>query len=324
MIVPPDVQFEPAPYEGYLLPRQFTRMMTATAAIHIPSHIPQFDIAFTFEMSVAVRANSACKIYYKALILNAQVELNILAQTGTRCPNIIPFFGIARVSPFCPLPIALMERATDGDMYTFFSIQNGTAVQSLPDDVRFRAPFDILAGMQFLLSELSVLHWDLKLENVLVNNGRCQLCDFDHARTISKGLRVTWPASTLEMMTPEQVPPIIANFDPIACEIFTLGLVIMSILLTVPYVHLATIDENNECGATIEGIMEIHNAQQSPIPPSIRESTDATLLGFLDKICHPIPSQRFLSFDDVVAELDLLKPAIRVSRYVEFPIMAKK
>jgi len=302
---------------AYSIPAHIIRKMRQIIQFELPEGIPQYDIVVS-KNGLAVIKDLACtKVFAKPLIINGSTELSVLSKTMNRCDNIIPFIGIASISEFCPAPIALLERASVGDLYSFYDIVQNTMTQTMPKSIRMRAMSDIVAGMQFLSREINVMHWDIKLENILANRGRCQLCDFDHARRLTT-LDVRWPASTPDMVAPEQLPPITTSYNAVRCEMFTLGLVFMAITISLPYIHLGRIGDDGVYEIPVKAIASHLAAYKSPVPPHVRAVVDPRLLQFIDKLCHFFPDQRFHSLDDVESHIVILKPVLEETRYIDF------
>jgi serine/threonine protein kinase len=120
----------------------------------------------------------------------------------------------------------VMEYCADGDLWR---VLQQSPNNRLPEDEARGVFWQIAAGVRYLHSH-AIAHRDLSLENVLVSDGVCKLCDFGlcTAATSVCNDRV----GKAYYMAPEVVAG--QAYDPVAADMWSLGIVLFIILTGSP------------------------------------------------------------------------------------------
>ncbi len=81
----------------------------------------------------------------------------------------------------------------------------------------------------------SVLHRDIKLDNILLDNeGEIKICDFGVSRIIKKGQRITEQCGTPAYIAPEIISD--SGYEGFSADVWSLGVLLYAMVCgTVPF-----------------------------------------------------------------------------------------
>ena len=181
----------------------------------------------------------------------------------------------------------VMEYGADGDLYSIVDAMPGNR---FPEQVALGYLKQIVAGVSFLHKN-GIAHRDLSLENVLVKDGVCKVCDFglcSGASQMSKD-RV----GKAYYMAPEVVAA--TAYDPVKADIWSLGIMLFIMLTGSPLVTKAemtdvvfrTVKDNGILAVLQHWKMEAHYSAET--------------LDLLDRMLQVDASKRIAHADELLA-----------------------
>ncbi|KAJ8550408.1 hypothetical protein ON010_g10659 [Phytophthora cinnamomi] len=126
------------------------------------------------------------------------------------------------------------EYCADGDLYAHITAtaQGG----SVDECTSIHIMNQVFAGVSFLNNQLGIAHRDLSLENVLMHNGECKISDF--GLSVSTNTLCRGCVGKDYYMAPEVVEG--EEYDPVAADIWSLGIMWFVMLTGSPLVSLAS------------------------------------------------------------------------------------
>ncbi|GLE01456.1 hypothetical protein PINS_up010286 [Pythium insidiosum] len=180
----------------------------------------------------------------------------------------------------------VMEYCEGGDL---FSVLDRSANNRMEEAVAMRYFRQVIEGVQFL-HDNGVAHRDLSLENVLLKNDVCKICDFGlatEANRVCRGERV----GKAYYMAPEIVEG--ADYDPMAADMWSLGIMLFIMLTGSPLVPLASRSDKAFLALESFGVVKILEVW------GVASSLSAPILDLLEGLLQINPAKR-LSIRDVV------------------------
>jgi serine/threonine protein kinase len=265
----------------------------------------------TFQLPVAAEERVVVKRYWQQagpalfdVALNELAVVTELRTMGTH-PNVVRFFDAALIGPNSAVEEdryvrLVMEFCEHGDLFSMLSAQPSTRV----DEARaLNIIAQVGSGLAFLHAH-GVSHGNVSLENVLIDStGCCKLADFrlSHTNTRSSDAGLHGPISdrvlgNMDYFTPERTPDATAKYDPIAEDIWALGVMLFMLMTGTPLMdrsagRLLTVEAMRalECAGALR-LWQLDHLL----------SPGATLL--LSKLIAMDPSQRFQSVDEALRD----------------------
>jgi serine/threonine protein kinase len=218
-------------------------------------------------------------------------EARIIASLNS--PHVIPLLGVTRFSSLLPATSIVLPFAEHGDLHSCVHVVSRKPIRitcSLPTEVRIAGAISIINAIHYLHSVAELLHWDLKPENILLfENYTFKLCDFDHSRPLTTA-GVTWSFSTVGWHAPEQSPPITTPYAPVPAEIFSLGLLLFTILVETPFTELASVVSPEIEFDNVALLKPSRIRNNTIIPESCQLHPD--IRRFFNYVCNPSPHLR--------------------------------
>lgn len=210
-----------------------------------------------------------------------------ISQARVTHPNIVTIYYVGKQNgnPFLAMELVngdpLSERLLSGE---------------LPFDEVARIALDIANALKFSY-ELDIIHGDIKPSNVLIaRNGAAKLSDFGMARNKSDESNKNIGG------TPNYISPGLLKGDKpsIESDIYALGVTLFE--MTFGRLPISLV------GGTIPQWIKIHETKQPEFPavwpPSLPESWKTVL----EKMLHKDASQRYHCYDELIADIERLRP----------------
>ncbi|KAJ0406620.1 hypothetical protein ATCC90586_006120 [Pythium insidiosum] len=188
----------------------------------------------------------------------------------------------------------VMEYCEGGDLFSVLDRSPNNRMEEVEAMRYFR---QVVGGVQFL-HDSGVAHRDLSLENVLLKNGVCKICDFGlatEANRVCCGERV----GKAYYMAPEIVEG--AHYDPMAADMWSLGIMLFIMLTGSPLVPLASRSDKAFLALETFGVVKILEVW------GVASSLSASVLDLLEGLVQTNPAKR-LGIRDVAAHPALGEP----------------
>ncbi len=220
-----------------------------------------------------------------------------ISQARVNHPNIVTIYYVGKENGNPFLAMELIE----GD-----PLSERLKIGELPFDEVARIALDIANALKFSY-ELDIIHGDIKPSNVLISkNGEAKLSDFGMARRRSDNSQENIGG------TPNYIAPGLFEGEKpsIQSDIYALGVTFFEMTFGKLPIEMS--------GATIRQWVEIHRTSQLefplPWPPNVPEMWRSVL----EKMLAKNASDRYQDYDELVADIERLRPVEIVSARV-FP-----
>jgi len=190
-------------------------------------HIGQGAYAMVFQgMHRDSAQKVAVKIYEKSKLLDAQrrksVQCEIRLMERLRHPNIVAFHDALDTAKHIYI---IMEYLGGGSLYHLLKKRPS---RHLDDNVAKRVFFQICHGVKYL-HDRHVVHRDIKLENLLLNDwGTVKIIDFGFSTVVPPGKRLRVFCGTPSYMAPEIVAR--REYSGFGADIWAMGVLLHALL----------------------------------------------------------------------------------------------
>ena len=218
-----------------------------------------------------------------------------ISQARVSHPNIVTIYYVGKQNgnPFLAMEIVYGEPLSQ-------RLESG----ALPFDEVARIALDIAQALQFSF-DLDIIHGDIKPSNVLIStNGAVKLSDFGMARSASDDSDQTVGG------TPNYIAPgLLQGVKPsIESDIYALGVTFFEMTFGKLPISLT--------GNSIQKWIQIHESSEpefpTPWPPSLPE----TWKTILEKMLAKDPDDRYHCYEDLIADIELIRPVAMVNARV--------
>lgn len=207
---------------------------------------------------------------------------------NTRSPFLVPLEGSGQ---FGGLPYYVMPFVEGGSLRDRMLRE-----RLLPIAEAVRIGRDIAAALA-ALHRNSIIHRDVKPENILLRGGREVLvADYGIALALTASTNEVITSTGVVVGTPAYMSPEHANGDPVDArsDQYSWGCVVYELLLGVPPFH----------GATSQAIIARHRHDPPPSLRTVRSTIPESLEAVVTRAMAKSPADRFASVDELLEALD--------------------
>ncbi|GAV03567.1 hypothetical protein RvY_13966 [Ramazzottius varieornatus] len=151
-----------------------------------------------------------------------------LVMRSTHCDNIIRFYGAVFKEGDCWICMELMETSLD----KFYKYLFGTLQSSFPEEILGQIALATLNALNYLKSQLNIIHRDVKPSNILLNRrGNIKLCDFGISGRLIDSIART-NVGCRPYMAPERIDPTKSqeSYD-VRTDVWSFGITMMELAL---------------------------------------------------------------------------------------------
>lgn len=130
------------------------------------------------------------------------MDLDISMRSGS-CPYTVTFYGALFREGDVWICMEVMDASLDKFYNTVFN-----KGQSIPEDVLGKISYAVIKALDYLHTELHVIHRDVKPSNILINRkGQVKICDFGISGYLVDSVAKTIEAGCKPYMAPERIDP---------------------------------------------------------------------------------------------------------------------
>ncbi|KAH3861580.1 dual specificity mitogen-activated protein kinase kinase 6-like isoform X2 [Dreissena polymorpha] len=130
------------------------------------------------------------------------MDLDISMRSGS-CPYSVTFYGALFREGDVMICMEVMDASLDKFYQTVFSNK-----QSIPEQILGKVSYAVIKALDYLHTELQVIHRDVKPSNILINKkGQVKLCDFGISGYLVDSVAKTIEAGCKPYMAPERIDP---------------------------------------------------------------------------------------------------------------------
>lgn len=149
-----------------------------------------------------------------------------ISMRSSACPYTVHFYGALFREGDVWICMEVMDKSLD----QFYSkvYKNG---KTIPEDILGKIAFSVISALDYLYSQLRVIHRDVKPSNILINRkGEVKICDFGISGYLVNSIAKTIDAGCKPYMAPERIDPHgnPANYD-IRSDVWSLGIALMEL-----------------------------------------------------------------------------------------------
>ncbi|XP_043282987.1 dual specificity mitogen-activated protein kinase kinase 6 [Venturia canescens] len=158
--------------------------------------------------------------------VNTQEEKRLLmdldiSMRSSACPYTVQFYGALFREGDVWICMEVMDMSLD--KFYANTYKHG---HSIPEDILGKIAFAVVSALDYLYSQLRVIHRDVKPSNILINReGQVKICDFGISGYLVNSVAKTIDAGCKPYMAPERIDP---SGDPshydIRSDIWSLGI----------------------------------------------------------------------------------------------------
>uniref|UniRef100_A0A6M2DWV1 mitogen-activated protein kinase kinase n=1 Tax=Xenopsylla cheopis TaxID=163159 RepID=A0A6M2DWV1_XENCH len=157
----------------------------------------------------------------KRLLMDLDISMR-----SSDCPYTVHFYGALFREGDVWICMEVMDKSLD-QFYTL-AYKNGL---SIPEDILGKICFSVVSALNYLHSNLRVIHRDVKPSNILINRkGDVKICDFGISGYLVDSIAKTVDAGCKPYMAPERIDP---NGDPshydIRSDVWSLGISLLEL-----------------------------------------------------------------------------------------------
>lgn len=130
------------------------------------------------------------------------MDLDISMRSGS-CPFTVTFYGAL----FREGDVWICMEVMDASLDKFYqTVHKGG--ESIPEDVLAKISYAVIKALDYLHTELHVIHRDVKPSNILINRkGQVKICDFGISGYLVDSVAKTIEAGCKPYMAPERIDP---------------------------------------------------------------------------------------------------------------------
>jgi len=152
--------------------------------------------------------------------------LEIVMKTSD-CPFIVNFYGAIFKEGDCWICMELMTSSLEKTYKAVHKILQ----QKIPEDILGKIAFCVIKALDYLKTNLNIIHRDVKPSNVLLDvEGRIKLCDFGISGQLVDSIAQTRDAGCQPYMAPERIDPFAerVGYD-VSSDVWSLGLTLIEV-----------------------------------------------------------------------------------------------
>ncbi|ODM92071.1 Dual specificity mitogen-activated protein kinase kinase 6 [Orchesella cincta] len=145
-----------------------------------------------------------------------------ISMRSANCPFTVQFYGALFREGDVWICMEVMDISLD-KLYPAVFRQNNTGI---PEDILSKITFAVVKALQYLHTELKVIHRDVKPSNILISrDGRIKLCDFGISGYLQNSVAKTIDVGCKPYMAPERIDVMgdTSNYD-VRSDVWSLGI----------------------------------------------------------------------------------------------------
>lgn len=149
-----------------------------------------------------------------------------ISMRSSACPYTVHFYGALFREGDVWICMEVMDKSLDQFYNKVYESGN-----TIPEDILGKIAFSVISALDYLYSQLRVIHRDVKPSNILINTkGEVKMCDFGISGYLVDSVAKTIDAGCKPYMAPERIDPTgNPSMYDIRSDVWSLGISLMEL-----------------------------------------------------------------------------------------------